>query len=63
MAKTFDRIPHSKLMMIIEYFGINDDMLLWLKSYHTSRVQLVRVNNTLSNPKPVISGVSQKARY
>ena len=57
MAKAFDRIPHSKLMLIIEYFGINDDILLWLKSYLTSRVQLVRVNNTLSNPKPVLSGV------
>ena len=57
MAKAFNMIPHSKLMLIIEHFGINDD--IWLKSYLTSRVQLVRVNNTLSNPKPVLSGVTQ----
>ena len=63
MAKTFDRISHSKLMMIIEYFGIIDDMLLWLKSYLTNRIHLVRVNNTLSNPKLLLYGVSQKARY
>ena len=59
MAKAFDMIPHSKLMLIIEHFGINDDLLLCLKSYLISRVQLVRVNNTLSNPKQVLSGVPQ----
>ena len=59
MAKAFDMIPHSKLMLIIEHFGINDDILLWLKSYLTNRDQLVRVNNTLSNPKQVLSDVPQ----
>ena len=61
MANAIDRIPHSKLVLIFEHFGINDDILDygWNQTLHLNRIQLVRVNNTLSNTNPVLSGVTQ----
>ena len=59
MAKAFDRIPHCKLLRIIEHFGIKDNIFILLESYHTNRTQQVHVNDTLSNTKPVLSGVPQ----
>ena len=61
MANAIDRIPHSKLVLIIKHFCINDDILDygWNQTLHHNLVQLLRVNYTLSSLKPVLFDVTQ----
>ena len=47
MVNTFDRIPHNKLLRIIENVDINDDILLWLKSYLNNKTKPVVVNTAM----------------
>lgn len=59
MTKAFDRVPHRKLLKKVENYGIKDSMLDWLTSYLTSRTQVVKINEILSHPRPITSGVIQ----
>lgn len=58
-SKAFDRVPHGVLLSKLETLGISGSLLDWIRSYLTSRTQMVRVNNFLSHEIPVPSGVPQ----
>ena len=58
-SKCFDTVCHSKLIHKLSRYGIQGVALQWIRSFLTDRVQHVRINNSLSPPANVISGVPQ----
>ena len=61
MAKAFDKVSHKLLYKLLfhELFniGIQGDVLNWIKCYKFNRNQIVKINNNMSKPQKVISGV------
>ena len=58
-SKAFDKIDHQILLKKVAMLGVSRGFLGILQSYLKGRVQSVRVNKSLSTPKPVTSGVPQ----
>ena len=58
-SKAFDVIPHSKLLMKLDYYGIRANTKDWIASFLTKRYQRVCVNGQSSDWKPVLSGTPQ----
>ena len=59
IQKAFDSIPHSKLLSKLWSFGITGRLWRWFQCYLSNRTQIVKINNVLSNPLSVLSGVPQ----
>ena len=59
MSKAFDSINHEILLAKLKYVGVSSSCLSWFKSYLSERYQTVRINSTLSDKLPVVSGVPQ----
>lgn len=60
VAKYFDRIPHKGLLFKCEHlFGISGNLLKWLASYLTDRIQRVLVGNELSEQQKIGAGCPQ----
>lgn len=57
--KAFDTVPHERLLLQVESFGIRGKALKWIKAFLNNRRQRVRVNDSISSWKPVISGIPQ----
>ena len=57
--KAFDKVPHERLVMQLEKFGITSKPLLWIRNFLTNRTQRVSINGTTSESAPVTSGVPQ----
>ena len=58
-SKAFDTVPHQRLLSKLNFYGIRDRSLDWIKAFLTDRTQVVSINGTHSNPRPVVSGVPQ----
>ena len=58
-SKAFDSVPHQRLLLKLDYYGIRGNLLLWIKAFLSNRSQFVSINGTQSSPKPVLSGVPQ----
>ena len=58
-SKAFDSVPHQRLLMKLDYYGIRGNMLMWIKAFLSNRSQSVSVNGIQSSSKPVLSGVPQ----
>lgn len=58
-SKAFDKVPHNILISKLKTLGVNGSLLRWLESYLTDRIQVVKINNFLSNEITVPSGVPQ----
>ena len=58
-AKAFDSVPHIRLAIKLKNYGINGNLLHWIKNFLYGRRQQVRINSTLSNWENVTSGVPQ----
>ena len=58
-AKAFDKVDHGIVLKKLSLLGIRGKLLQWIKSFLSSRTQMVLVNGVLSDPAPVISGVPQ----
>ena len=58
-AKAFDTVPHQRLLDKLKAFGIDGQVLGWVEKFLTGRRQCVKVNESKSDWKPVISGVPQ----
>ena len=62
-SKAFDTVPHNLLIRKVRSFGIGGKLLKLINSYLSGRVQSVKLNNSVSSPLRVTSGVPQCAPY
>ena len=58
-SKAFDCVNHRKLLHKLNSYGINKQILIWLKSFLERRTQVVVVENSESEIIQVTSGVPQ----
>ena len=58
-AKAFDSVPHERLLLKADYYGIRDKTNTWLRSFLTGRSQRVVINGSASSWSSVVSGVPQ----
>ena len=58
-AKTFDTVPHQRLLRNIYSLGIQGTAIDFIRAFLTRRRQRVRVNRSYSTCENVISGVPQ----
>ena len=59
LSKAFDCIPHDLLIAKLSSYGFSRNSLCYINSYLKNRKQCVRINNTKSYFKEIISGVPQ----
>ena len=57
--KTFDKVPHQRLLLKLKAHGIRDGIIDWIEQWLTDRRQRVVVDGEVSNWKSVLSRVSQ----
>ena len=58
-AKAFDTVPHRRLIVKLESYGINGNILNWIKAFLSGRSQVVKVNGAGSESTAVLSGIPQ----
>ena len=58
-AKAFDSVAHEHLLIKLQGIGINGELLQWIHSFLTHRLQRVVVSGTYSDWLSVRSGVPQ----
>ena len=58
-AKAFDRVPHRRLIQKLDHFGIRGGLLAWISSFLSNRTFSVKVGDSHSSKRPVLSGVPQ----
>ena len=58
-AKAFDKVPHDRLLHKMEFYGVRQNTIEWIKQYLTNRTQSVILENHKSDPLDVVSGVPQ----
>ena len=58
-CKAFDKVPHQRLLLKLNQFGIKGNILRWIESFLTSRTQQVVLEGATSNQVHVTSGVPQ----
>ena len=58
-SKAFDKVSHQHLFHKLHHYGIRGDLLTWIKSFVSNRVQQVVVDGQQSNLAAVSSGVPQ----
>ena len=59
IRKAFDSVPHNDLLTRLWSLGIRGDLWNWFQAYLHNRQQRVRINNSISEVLPVLSGVPQ----
>ena len=59
LEKAFDKVPHHRLILQLQRYGISGKVLQWIKSFLSGRTQAVRVGGAISQEMPVTSGVPQ----
>ena len=59
LQKAFDSVPHNRLLLKIESYGISGKFLGWIKSFLSNREQCVVLNGCKSGWQKVLSGVPQ----
>ena len=58
-SKAFDVIPHQRLLMKLDYYGIRSNTKIWISGFLTKRLQRVCVNGQCSDWSTVLSGTPQ----
>ena len=59
IAKAFDSVSHSKLISVLNSYGVSGNLLKWTNAFLCNRNQKVCVNNSFSSTLEVYSGVPQ----
>jgi hypothetical protein len=59
VKQAFDCVDHSILLRKLYHYGIREKSFEWFQSYLSDRVQICKVNQTLSNKRIVKCGVPQ----
>ena len=58
-TKAFDKVSHRKLCYKLSRYGVNGNLLHWIKDYLTDRTQCVLLEDISSKSHHVLSGVPQ----
>ena len=58
-SKAFDVVSHNKLFARLHSYGIQGNLLLWLRNFFSGRSHCTKVGNNLSDFLELISGVVQ----
>jgi len=58
-SKTFDKVPHQRLLLKLESYGVCGSVLDWIQTFLSSRRQQVVVEGVFSSWVEVKSGVPQ----
>ena len=58
-AKAFDKVAHERLLLKLRGYGLNSQIISWIKSFLSNRRQKVKVNGEESTWAEVLSGVPQ----
>ncbi len=58
-SKAFDVVPHKKLLIKLDHYGIRGNTKRWIENFLTQRLQRVTINGTPSTWEKVLSGVPQ----
>ena len=61
LSKAFDCIPHDVLVAKVDAYGFSRDTVVYIYSYLKNRKQCVRINDTQSYLRDIISGVPQRS--
>ena len=59
IAKAFDTVPHNRLKLKLQWYGITGTTFQWILSFLTMLHQRVVIDNTFSNLTLVTSDVPQ----
>ena len=57
--KAFDSVPHERLLLKMEAYGIVGTVLRWVRNFLTGREQKVRLGDERSSTLEVVSGIPQ----
>ena len=57
--KAFDKVPHSRLLNKLDFYGVRGNINSWIKAFHSQRKQQVVLEGVKSNQEDVLSGVPQ----
>jgi len=57
-TKAFDKVPHCRLINKLRSYGVNDQLILWIKNFLLHRSQRVKINE-FSAWHSVVSGIPQ----
>ena len=57
--KAFDKVPHKRLLVKLQSFGINNLLYSLFVSFLKGRKQMVKYNDCLLSPRPITSEVIQ----
>ena len=57
--KAFDRVPHQRLLVKTNNYGIQSQTYKWVESFLSDRSEQVIVDGAVSDKAPVVSGVPQ----
>ena len=55
----FYSVPHKELLSKLKSFGFGENSIKWFTSYLSDRFQAVSLDNELSSPLALLSGVPQ----
>lgn len=58
-SKAFDTVPHDRLLIKLNHYGISGQIAQWIKQFLSNRLQSVIVDGAKSDPVKVVSGVPQ----
>ena len=58
-AKAFDTVPHLRLIGKLKSYGIEGDILKWIRAFLSGSTQVVKANGEESLPALVLSGIPQ----
>jgi len=56
-SKVSDSVPHQRLLLKLDYYGICGKTAEWIKAFFSNCSQVVSVNGSHSSPRPVPSDV------
>ena len=57
--KAFDTVPHRRLIKKLDAYGIQGNIMEWIRAFLSNRTQTVLVNGEESFQADVLSGITQ----